>query len=521
MTLYADFPILVSFALLLPTSLSYFLSRHYVGTPLPSPSPMLSSPRPQQPKTTNSQISHVPAVTVYRAHMMLMTIISILAVDFPVFPRAQAKCETFGVSLVYSIVTSRELYFDELIFKMDLGTGSFVFSQGLVSAIPLIKNPSYLSAPAVPKILAVTRKSLPIILLGILRVLFVKGTSYPEHESEYGTHWNFFITLALLPILQVVLHPVIKHVPVALLGILVASAHQLTLTSFGMHDFVLHAPRIGIISANKEGFVSLAGYLALHLFGLSAGTIILPPSPKYFSRALKRQGRSRRNSDAQDIHNTLSAPRENDHIAMELFSYTFVWWTLFYVLKFFGVGGEGVSRRMVNVQYIFWVAAFNTSFILGYLLLYMTYNLSLSVYSQQRKLKVPGKKLEMDRYNQQPELGAPLLLEAINKNGLVLFLVANAATGLVNLTIPTMYTSDSWAMTILTVYTFALSWFAWIFRDKNAFRFHKYCTSLNVGFEAWKIADLRPNVDKFPDKLYRELPRAFVEYSMYEDDKMP
>jgi hypothetical protein len=32
--------------------------------------------------------------------MMLMTVLAILAVDFPVFPRALAKCETYGVSLV-------------------------------------------------------------------------------------------------------------------------------------------------------------------------------------------------------------------------------------------------------------------------------------------------------------------------------------------------------------------------------------------------------------------------------------
>jgi phosphatidylinositol glycan class W len=31
---------------------------------------------------------------------MLMTVLAILAVDFPVFPRILAKCETYGVSLV-------------------------------------------------------------------------------------------------------------------------------------------------------------------------------------------------------------------------------------------------------------------------------------------------------------------------------------------------------------------------------------------------------------------------------------
>ena len=42
----------------------------------------------------------LPSVTTWRAHMMLMTSLCILAVDFPIFPRELAKCETFGVSLV-------------------------------------------------------------------------------------------------------------------------------------------------------------------------------------------------------------------------------------------------------------------------------------------------------------------------------------------------------------------------------------------------------------------------------------
>lgn len=42
----------------------------------------------------------LPFLTVYRAHMMLMTVICILAVDFEVFPRWQGKCEDFGTSLV-------------------------------------------------------------------------------------------------------------------------------------------------------------------------------------------------------------------------------------------------------------------------------------------------------------------------------------------------------------------------------------------------------------------------------------
>lgn len=39
-------------------------------------------------------------LTVYRAYLLILTIYCILAVDFPIFPRIFAKCETFGTSLV-------------------------------------------------------------------------------------------------------------------------------------------------------------------------------------------------------------------------------------------------------------------------------------------------------------------------------------------------------------------------------------------------------------------------------------
>ena len=117
MTLFADRPIILSTALLMPTALIYFLfPPHESGTPLPSggsPSPHTS---PTLLRTASfhddngggqnvapaeeSEGTRLAALSTYRAHMMLMTTLAILAVDFPVFPRALAKCETYGVSLV-------------------------------------------------------------------------------------------------------------------------------------------------------------------------------------------------------------------------------------------------------------------------------------------------------------------------------------------------------------------------------------------------------------------------------------
>lgn len=161
MTLFAGRPILLSFLLMLPALALLSAPKQEGPSPLPSKQPPTPTGIPRV------KLPPLPALTTYRAHMMLMTILAILAVDFPVFPRYLAKCETFGVSL------------------MDLGVGSFVFSQGVVSAIPLIRDENYLTAPLLPKVVRVTRKCIPVIVLGLVRVLLVKGTEYPVRMPSF------------------------------------------------------------------------------------------------------------------------------------------------------------------------------------------------------------------------------------------------------------------------------------------------------------------------------------------------
>jgi len=128
---------------------------------------------------------------------------------------------------------------------------------------------------------------------------------------------------------------------------------------------------------------------------------------------------------------------------------------------------------MANLPYVLWVAAYNTSFILGYLLLDLFFfpsPLSKSAYSSTSKLKVPVKNHSPLRPQQQQAGNPPALLEAFNENGLALFLLANVATGLVNLMIPTMYASDFWAMVVLSLYGFGVCAVAWALRDRRLLR---------------------------------------------------
>ncbi|KAI9459321.1 GWT1-domain-containing protein [Russula earlei] len=510
MTLFADRPGALSAALLLPTTLICFLiPPHQSGTPLPfsgvasprgSPSPSPRTPgfhhdEPSQhdpAQAEKPERTRLSALSTYRAHMMLMTVLAILAVDFPVFPRSLAKCETFGVSL------------------MDMGVGSFVFSQGIVSARSVIQSfesPPSLRPPLLLETIWVLAESTPVLLLGLVRVLLVKSTDYPEHVTEYGVHWNFFLTLALIPVLRVHLLPLIASMPISLLGLLVASAHQLSLSA-GLTSYVLNAPRQTLISANKEGIVSLTGYLAIHLLGLSTGTLIIPHSTSYFRRLQAAMRRLKSKSETGEYTRpsaiitedriSMPIPRENDKTATVLFSYAVIYWTLFGITRYLHIGGPDVSRRLVNISYIAWVAGCNTTALLFYFLLDLVFfptPLAKSTYSPVSGLKV-GRRANSSNDNSNSAspkssppssvpprrtrssgttiamagpspMPAPPLLEAINRNSLAVFLLANVATGVVNLSMQTMYASDRRAMCVLSAYALFLCAFAWAVRERR------------------------------------------------------
>ncbi|KAI5121922.1 hypothetical protein M0805_000251 [Coniferiporia weirii] len=478
MTLFAEAPLVLCCLLVIPIVLLRIIpSKRYDPPPLspigisraPSPFPPVDTSAGAGPSQAASPVSRIiikplPSLTVYRSHMLLMTFLAIFAVDFPVFPRSLAKCETFGVSL------------------MDLGVGSFVFSQGVVSAIPILKDPAYLIAPASSKLITIVKKMLPVFFLGVIRVISVKGTEYPEHESEYGTHWNFFFTLALLPILQVALHPVIVRLPISLLGFLVALSHQIGLSFTPLQHYALNAPRVNLLSANKEGLVSLTGYLAIHLLGLSTGTVLLPPSPSDFRRQQNRlrqrlHGDSAPSSQASDgRQGNKKHQRQNSKTIIELFSYATLWWICLGLCYLANIGGR-VSRRLANFPYVMWMAAFNTSFIMCYLLL----DTLVSPASISKGWEGQGDRLQPStaadihatsskELSLKPKPKAPMLLEAINLNGLALFLLANIVTGLINLSMSTMYASDTTAMLVLSAYSFGLCLVAWMCRESRLWR---------------------------------------------------
>ncbi|GFR92970.1 phosphatidylinositol-glycan biosynthesis class W protein [Elysia marginata] len=187
-----------------------------------------------------------------------MTAIAILAVDFSVFPRRLAKSETYGFG------------------GMDNGVGFFVIANAIVS--PEARGKHFLR-PMVSQLKHCLKGCVPLLVLGFGRLLAVKGTDYHEHVTEYGVHWNFFFTLAALKLTSTVLYSLIRVNQSVVAGLTITCVHQTVLSVFGLSSYVMDGrdgtgSRVGILDANREGILSIPGYLAIYVFGVALGKFL-------------------------------------------------------------------------------------------------------------------------------------------------------------------------------------------------------------------------------------------------------
>lgn len=344
--------------------------------------------------------------------MMVVTCVAILAVDFPVFPRRFAKVETWGTSV------------------MDMGVGSFVFSAGTVAARPVLKDRiAGKSTGAGRRLYASARHAIPLLVLALVRLYSVKGLDYAEHVSEYGVHWNFFFTLALLSPFVALCRSVFALIPsYAALALVLGISYQVVLESTNLKAYILTAPRTDLLSQNREGIFSLFGYLAIFLAGQATGMYIIP-------RQITSLPPSRK-----------STTTDRRRMLVQLGAWSIAWNALFFVVysKKYGLDVD-ISRRLANLPYILWVVAFNCTQILAFCLIETA--VFPAVYAATDTV---SERAEADRATSR-------ILRSYNRNGLAVFLVANLLTGAINLTVKTLDMGTREAMAILVGYLLLLT----------------------------------------------------------------
>jgi len=322
---------------------------------------------------------------------MVITCAAILAVDFKIFPRRFAKTENWGTSL------------------MDMGVGSFVFSAGLVSARNALKERSSGKNPSLRNRLGQSlRHSIPLLVLGLIRLWSVKGVDYAEHVTEYGVHWNFFFTLGFLPPFVALFQSAFDIIQsYAVLALLLGAAYETALDFTTLKEFILTAPRTDLLSQNREGIFSFLGYLAIFLAGQATGTYVLPRE----SQALKGEG-----SIKKFLQSTLG----------KLTLWTLAWSTLFEITTSYYGFNLSVSRRLANFPYVLWVAAFNCA------------QLAMCAVAEKLCFPYTDTVTDPETEKRRSRETTSTMLHAFNRNGLAIFLLANLLTGAVNLTMPTL-----------------------------------------------------------------------------------
>jgi phosphatidylinositol glycan class W len=115
------------------------------------------------------------------------------------------------------------------------------------------------------------KESFFAIAVGFIRFALLSELDYQEHASEYGVHWNFYTTIALINMLLVFVRNANLALPLAFV---IMICYEFVIREFSLEPYIFYAPRRDFISGNREGIASLTGYLSLQMIGIGLGNIL-------------------------------------------------------------------------------------------------------------------------------------------------------------------------------------------------------------------------------------------------------
>ncbi|XP_017782074.1 PREDICTED: uncharacterized protein At4g17910-like [Nicrophorus vespilloides] len=324
-------------------------------------------------KDDGSDLGRKSFVTNARSTINVLTAVAILGIDFKLFPNQFHKTKKYGISL------------------MDVGVGLYVYANGIVA--PEIRGHK-------GTLLKTILNVLPLLVIGVLRFVITHEIDYHVSVTEYGVHWNFFITLAVTKLVSALIMLPIRNsfTSCAILGFAVLGLHQAGLY-WVLEDWVFSgAARSNFLEANREGVVSSIGYVGLYFLSVAFGFVL--------------HGRN----------------KQKTRLLGELFSCVlFVAVCTVLLHSWFNI-----SRCLANSTYCLWVLFIG---VLMTTLYYFLENFLRFFYT-----------------NVENVIHVPFIFDAINYNGLTFFLVANLLTGFVNIVFKTKSITDPYSLLILTIY---------------------------------------------------------------------
>ena len=97
-------------------------------------------------------------------------------------------------------------------------------------------------------------KSLPLLVVGIIRWASTAAIGYHVDATEYGVHWNFFFSLFVVKVTGPILIRCFRRVPPLVLGIMLITAYEFILRYTGLDETILDRihPRTSFFLQNKD-----------------------------------------------------------------------------------------------------------------------------------------------------------------------------------------------------------------------------------------------------------------------------
>ncbi|XP_044248866.1 uncharacterized protein [Drosophila takahashii] len=342
------------------------------------------------------------ALSVLRALTHLITAINILAIDFGSYYRPYRKSLQFGAKL------------------MDTGIGLFVFTMAMVSR--RTHNWSDLRRIAVYSVL-------PLILLGLARSATVLVLGYGQDIHEYGQHLNAFFTLVFTKFFGALLNILArKDLHLLPLGFGILLIHQFGLSFLGVSDYVMNddVDRTNFFNANREGLVSLPGFVGLYGLSIYVNRWMVASSLLSYSELVRKLRR--------------------------LLLVVLLLWSLFVISAY----GIGISRMTCNLGYVIWMLAIgSTSLWASFGAIDFVINSVMPWESspsdeQEKGLVTRGTVAK----GGDKSIVSFTISQALNQNGLTFFVVANVLNGAVNKFLRPEDRSNCESVIILLVYMF-------------------------------------------------------------------
>lgn len=133
-----------------------------------------------------------------------------------------------------------------LIYQKITLTGAFVASNAMAS--------SDAKSTEMKLNRLILTKSLPLLVVGIIRWASTAAIGYHVDATEYGVHWNFFFSLFVVKVAGPILIRCFRRVPPLVLGIMLITAYEFILRYTGLDETILDRihPRTSFFLQNKD-----------------------------------------------------------------------------------------------------------------------------------------------------------------------------------------------------------------------------------------------------------------------------